>query len=152
MSHWDCHLLIKGPGSFPPNAIIWCHEAIIHSKGRAAFSPLGVHLWSIDTNWFSVLWGDIPEDRYMCWRGWEVKFFDSFHRSVLVCLIIERRHVLMLVRVLLEKEDQATNHRAGSRPSLATCPTFELRKVSNLPLLKKIVRLDIREGTQRGEW
>lgn len=75
-----------------------------------------------------------------------------FTGQFLVCLILERRHVLILVRVLLEKEGQATNHRAGSSPSLATCPIFELRKVSNLPVLKKIFRLDIGEGVQRGEW
>lgn len=50
-----------------------------------------------------------------------------FTAQFLVCLIFERRHVLMLVRVVLGKEDQATNHRAGSSPSLATCHTLELR-------------------------
>lgn len=60
-----------------------------------------------------------------------IPFTDKF----IVCLL-ETRHVLLLLRVLLGKQDQAANHRAGSNPSLAPCPTLELREVSKLLILK----------------
>lgn len=84
--------------------------------------------------------------QYVCPRGWEVKVFDSSHRSVLSLPYSWKETCSNAGQVLLGKDDQATNHRAGSSPSLATCLTFELRKVSNLPIRKKNVRLD------RGEW